>query len=91
MLTAATLSTPSSSLSFRVATVLVRGRPQALGLYGDLTGDPVVVSSGDGGWMHLGPHIAGDARRTWILRRGIRRLGLPAKLHRRLFDAEGAG
>jgi hypothetical protein len=58
MLTVAALSTPSPSLSFRTATLPVRGRPQLLRLYGDRTADPVIVSSGDGGWMHLGPHIA---------------------------------
>jgi type IV secretory pathway VirJ component len=27
-------------------------------VYGARGGDPVIVSSGDGGWMHLGPHVA---------------------------------
>jgi pimeloyl-ACP methyl ester carboxylesterase len=58
MLTAATLAAPSTSAPFRVATLVVRGRPQLLRLYGDRTAEPVIVSSGDGGWMHLGPHIA---------------------------------
>jgi pimeloyl-ACP methyl ester carboxylesterase len=39
-------------------TLVVRGRPQALRLYGSRGGAPVVVSSGDGGWIHLGPHVA---------------------------------
>lgn len=39
-------------------TVTIRGRPQTLHLYGVRGRPPVVVSSGDGGWMHLGPHVA---------------------------------
>jgi alpha-beta hydrolase superfamily lysophospholipase len=27
-------------------------------VYGDRSGIPVIVSSGDGGWIHLGPHVA---------------------------------
>lgn len=40
------------------ATVVLRGKPQTLRLYGTRGQQPVVVSSGDGGWMHLGPHVA---------------------------------
>ncbi len=29
-----------------------------LRLYGPRDGSPVIVSSGDGGWFHLGPHVA---------------------------------
>jgi fermentation-respiration switch protein FrsA (DUF1100 family) len=39
-------------------TVVLRGRPQIVHVYGDRNGTPVIVSSGDGGWMHLGPHVA---------------------------------
>ena len=39
-------------------TIKIRGMDQALRLYGPRTGDPIVVSSGDGGWFHLGPHVA---------------------------------
>lgn len=40
-------------------TVTLRGHPQTIHLYGSReTGYPVIVSSGDGGWMHLGPHVA---------------------------------
>ena len=40
------------------ATVTLRGHPQAVRLYGTRGGPPVIVSSGDGGWMHLGPRVA---------------------------------
>jgi hypothetical protein len=36
----------------------IRDHPQVLHLYGRRDGDPVIVSSGDGGWIHLGPHVA---------------------------------
>jgi type IV secretory pathway VirJ component len=39
-------------------TVLLRGRQQTLRLYGPRQGTPVIVSSGDGGWIHLGPRVA---------------------------------
>jgi type IV secretory pathway VirJ component len=39
-------------------TLDIRGHQQTLYLYGPPQGDPVIVSSGDGGWVHLGPHVA---------------------------------
>ena len=39
-------------------TLTIRGRAQSLHVYGTRGGIPVIVSSGDGGWMHLGPHVA---------------------------------
>jgi hypothetical protein len=39
-------------------TIVLRGHPQILHLYGPRGGRPVVVSSGDGGWIHLAPHVA---------------------------------
>ena len=36
----------------------IRGHVQRLELYGPPRGTPVIVSSGDGGWIHLGPHVA---------------------------------
>jgi type IV secretory pathway VirJ component len=39
-------------------TVSLRGHDQQLRIYGVPAGEPVIVSSGDGGWTHLGPHIA---------------------------------
>jgi pimeloyl-ACP methyl ester carboxylesterase len=42
----------------RVETLVVRGHPLTLHVYGTRGGDPVIVSSGDGGWIHLGPHAA---------------------------------
>jgi len=39
-------------------TLSIRGRPQVLHLYGARGERSFLVSSGDGGWMHLGPHVA---------------------------------
>jgi alpha-beta hydrolase superfamily lysophospholipase len=39
-------------------TLTIRGHEQSLYVYGRDDGDPVIVSSGDGGWIHLGPHVA---------------------------------
>lgn len=36
----------------------LRGKPLTLHLYGPATGVPVLVASGDGGWVHLGPRVA---------------------------------
>ena len=39
-------------------SVTIRGHAQTLRLYGSRGGAPVIVTSGDGGWVHLGPHVA---------------------------------
>jgi alpha-beta hydrolase superfamily lysophospholipase len=36
----------------------IRGHTQIVSMYGRRGGRPVVVSSGDGGWIHLAPHVA---------------------------------
>jgi fermentation-respiration switch protein FrsA (DUF1100 family) len=41
-----------------IESIALRGHPQSLRLYGSRGNPPVVVSSGDGGWLHLGPHVA---------------------------------
>jgi pimeloyl-ACP methyl ester carboxylesterase len=42
----------------RASVVPVRGHAQSVHLYGVSNAQPVIVSSGDGGWIHLGPHVA---------------------------------
>ena len=39
-------------------SLTIRGQVQELRLYGHRGGPVAIVSSGDGGWMHLGPHAA---------------------------------
>jgi alpha/beta superfamily hydrolase len=38
--------------------LLIRGHPPTLHLYGRVGDNPVILSSGDGGWIHLAPHVA---------------------------------
>jgi len=54
----------------------VRGTPQVVRLCGDPRGTPVIVASGDGGWIHLAPHIA-DVLAT----RGYFVIGVDAKAY----------
>ena len=42
----------------RTATIAIRGHEQHLQVYGPPDGPIAIVSSGDGGWMQLGPHVA---------------------------------
>jgi pimeloyl-ACP methyl ester carboxylesterase len=51
------LAAPLASAETK-ATLTIRGQEQTLRLFGPRTGPPVVVSSGDGGWTHLGPDVA---------------------------------
>jgi hypothetical protein len=42
----------------RRQTITLRGHVQTLHLYGPPDGPPAIVTSGDGGWMRTGPHVA---------------------------------
>jgi fermentation-respiration switch protein FrsA (DUF1100 family) len=48
----------TSASAQTLQTVAIRGHDQVLRVYGTRGGTPVIVSSGDGGWIHLGPHVA---------------------------------
>jgi type IV secretory pathway VirJ component len=39
-------------------SVTIRSHPQTVSIYGRRGGQPIIVSSGDGGWIHLAPHVA---------------------------------
>ena len=68
-------------------TVKIRGRPQHLHVYGErATGDPVLVSSGDGGWIHLAPHVAGV-----LAARGFFVVGFDTKAYLRSFTSGTSG
>jgi len=54
----------------------IRGHDQLLHLYGPRNGAPVIVSSGDGGWIHLGPHVA-----ELLAARGFFVVGFDAKAY----------
>src|ERR1044072_796188 len=51
-------SHPELASAQRTDLVPVRGHVQSVHLYGVTNARPVIVSSGDGGWIHLGPHVA---------------------------------
>ena len=54
----ATVAVDGSARAQTRETVTIRGQTQSLHVYGSRGGVPVIVSSGDGGWIHLGPHVA---------------------------------
>jgi pimeloyl-ACP methyl ester carboxylesterase len=54
----------------------LRGHEQKLNLSGPPSGDPVILTSGDGGWVHLAPHIA-----SVLSSRGFRVFGFDAKAY----------
>ena len=65
----------------------IRGKSQALQVYGPRDGDPVIVSSGDGGWIHLGPQVAAMLAARG-LRRRLRYQSVPRGVHFRLHHSD---
>lgn len=63
----------------------IREHRQVLHLYGPPTGDPVIVSSGDGGWIHLGPHVA-----EMLAQRGYFVVGFDVKAYLEGFTAQAS-
>ena len=55
---AVVIGSPHPLSSQNRQAVAIRGHQQSLYIYGSPHGEPVIVSSGDGGWIHLGPHVA---------------------------------
>ena len=64
----------------------IRDHRQLLHLYGSPSGVPVIVSSGDGGWIHLGPHVA-----EMLAQRGFFVVGFDVKAYLEDFTAEASG
>jgi alpha-beta hydrolase superfamily lysophospholipase len=73
---AAVLLIASPLLAQTRETIRIRGREQTLHVYGPANGAPVIVSSGDGGWIHLAPHVA-----ELLARRGFFVLGFDTKAY----------
>lgn len=65
--------------------VTIRGHQQSLFIYGSPQGEPVIVSSGDGGWMHLGPHVA-----DFLSARGFFVIGFDVKHYLADFTSGGS-
>lgn len=67
-------------------TLSLRGHRLVVHLYGTRgAGDPVIVSSGDGGWMHLGPHVA-----EFLESKGFFVVGFDAKAYLESFTTNTA-
>ena len=62
----------------------IRGHEQRLYVYGSPHGEPVIVSSGDGGWIHLGPHVA-----EFLSARGFYVIGFDVKAYLESFTGQG--
>jgi alpha-beta hydrolase superfamily lysophospholipase len=76
ILIVASLSVSAPAPSQSRQTIQIRGHEQSLYLYGSPRGDPVIVSSGDGGWIHLAPHVA-----EFLGSRGFFVVGFDAKAY----------
>jgi type IV secretory pathway VirJ component len=63
----------------------LRGRRQTLHLYGPPRGAPVILSSGDGGWIHLGPQVA-----QMLAARGFFVVGIDSKAYLESFTSATA-
>jgi fermentation-respiration switch protein FrsA (DUF1100 family) len=70
--------------SGRPDTVVIRGRSQLVHVYGERGGTPIIVSSGDGGWMHLAPHVA-----EALAERGYFVIGFDVKAYLESFTSDG--
>jgi fermentation-respiration switch protein FrsA (DUF1100 family) len=59
-----------------IRTVSLNGHDQKLHLYGRFSGLPIILTSGDGGWLHLAPHLADT-----LAARGYFVVGLDARAY----------
>jgi fermentation-respiration switch protein FrsA (DUF1100 family) len=64
-------------------SIVIRGRSQVIHVYGTRgAGVPIVVSSGDGGWVHLAPHVA-----EFLAEKGFFVVGFDAKAYLESFTS----
>jgi len=66
-------------------TLVIRGHQQSVYISGPPRGDPVIVSSGDGGWIHLGPQVA-----EFLSARGFFVVGFDVKAYLESFTSRRA-
>jgi type IV secretory pathway VirJ component len=76
----------ASNVQVRDESLVIRGREQVLHLYGAPGGEPVVIASGDGGWMHLAPHLA-----EFLAERGYFVVGVDSRAYLASFTSGSAG
>jgi type IV secretory pathway VirJ component len=65
-----------------IDTVRIRDHQLTVHVYGTRGGTPVIVSSGDGGWIHLGPQVA-----TLLASRGFFVVGFDVKAYLESFTS----
>lgn len=58
LIVASGVAAPVAASAQSLEKLTIRGREQVLHLYGTRGGTPVVITSGDGGWIHLAPEVA---------------------------------
>lgn len=80
---AALVAPTDRSLAQTRQDVAIRGHQQSLYIYGSPQGPPVIVSSGDGGWIHLGPHVA-----EFLATRGFFVIGFDVKSYLASFTSQ---
>jgi type IV secretory pathway VirJ component len=68
-----------------IDTVTVRGHAVTVHTYGARGGRPIVVTSGDGGWIHLAPYVADT-----LARRGCFVVGIDARAYLSSFTSGAA-
>lgn len=83
LLAAATVEA-GGGLASRTEAFSIRGVQQTLHLYGTRGGPAAVVTSGDGGWVHLGPAVA-----EFLAKEGYFVVGFDAKAYLSSFTSNG--
>ena len=83
VLIVASLSVSAPAPSQTRQTIQIRGHEQFVYVYGSPRGDPIIVSSGDGGWIHLGPHVA-----EFLSSRGFFVIGFDVKAYLTAFTTQ---
>jgi len=75
---------PAATADETRSAIAIRGKTFTLYWSGPAGGEPVVVLSGDGGWVHLGPQAA-----DLLARRGYRVAGFDSKAYLSQFTERG--
>jgi alpha-beta hydrolase superfamily lysophospholipase len=70
------LAGPAAAAGPSSDRLVIRGCSQTLHLYGEPGGPVAIVSSGDGGWVHLGPEVA-----SFLAHQGYFVVGFDAKAY----------
>ena len=83
LLAAGAASAAGGGPDLRAEAFSIRGVEQTLHLFGTRGGKPVLVTSGDGGWVHLGPDVA-----AFLASQGYFVVGFDAKAYLSSFTSK---